>query len=177
MRKMNPELVAPRPQQGTIWTNREEETASRRSWLQAMKRGARGQCPNCGARTLFTTYLRVAHSCPVCGEELHHHRADDAPPYFTILIVGHLIVPFIMALELAYAPPVWLHLSIWLPLAALLCLLLLPRIKGTIVGLQWALRMHGFDHESEDAALLAQAQVVKSLAGGPRVVNTQIAPT
>ena len=73
-----------------------------------------------------------------------HHRADDAPPYFTILIAGHIVIPLLMMTELAYAPPIWLHLLIWLPLTAILCLVLLPRVKGAIVGLQWAQRMHGF---------------------------------
>ena len=76
-----------------------------------------------------------------------HHRADDAPPYFTILIAGHIVIPLLMAAELAYTPPIWLHLLIWVPLTAVLCLLLLPRVKGAIVGLQWAQRMHGFGQD------------------------------
>ena len=80
-----------------------------------------------------------------CGEALHHHRADDAPPYFTIVIVGHVIVGLLLAVEMAYRPPLWLHAALWLPLTVLLALLLLPVIKGTLVGLQWALLMHGFD--------------------------------
>ena len=74
-----------------------------------------------------------------------HHRADDAPPYFTIVIVGHIVVPSLMAVELIYRPPLWVHLLIWLPLTAFLSLALLPRVKGAIVGLRWAHRMHGFE--------------------------------
>ena len=74
-----------------------------------------------------------------------HHRADDAPPYFTIVIVGHIVVPLLMTVELTYAPPLWLHLLLWLPLTAILSLALLPCVKGAIVGLQWAHRMHGFE--------------------------------
>jgi uncharacterized protein (DUF983 family) len=73
-----------------------------------------------------------------------HHRADDAPPYFTILIAGHIVIPLLMMTELAFAPPIWLHLLIWTPLTAILCLALFPRVKGAIAGLQWAQRMHGF---------------------------------
>ncbi len=112
--------------------------------LQAMGRGARLRCPKCGSRTLFSAYLRVSSSCAACGEELHHHRADDAPPYFTILITGHIVVALLMTVELTYAPPVWLHLLIWLPLTVILSLALLPIVKGAVVGLQWAQRMHGF---------------------------------
>ena len=82
-----------------------------------------------------------------------HHRADDAPPYFTILIAGHVVIPLLMAAELAYAPPIWLHLLIWVPFTVVLCLALLPRVKGAIVGLQWAQGMHGF--ERDDGALLS----------------------
>jgi uncharacterized protein (DUF983 family) len=136
-----------------------------------MLRGARFRCPNCGAKSLFTSYLRVADECAACGEELHHQRADDAPPYFTIVIVGHVIVPLLMALELSFAPPIWVHLAIWLPLAVLMCLLLLPRIKGAIVGLQWALRMHGFDKQGgEDASEAGDSH-------GSPVVKAQILPT
>ncbi len=93
---------------------------------------------------MYRQYLKVADACPSCGEELHHQRADDAPPYFTILIVGHIIIGGLLLLEQSYAPPTWVHLSIWLPLTLVLSLWMLPRVKGGLVGLQWALRMHGF---------------------------------
>src|SRR5947209_17029947 len=63
------------------------EEPSRPRW-QSFKRGLSGRCPACGEGHIFRKYLKVADSCACCGEELHHHRADDAPPYFTILIVG-----------------------------------------------------------------------------------------
>jgi uncharacterized protein (DUF983 family) len=76
-----------------------------------------------------------------------HHQADDAPPYFTILIAGHIVIPLLMTVEVAFAPPLWLHALIWMPLIAILSLALLPRVKGAIVGLQWAQRMHGFGQD------------------------------
>ena len=94
---------------------------------------------------MFTGYLKVAESCPSCGEELHYHRADDAPPYFTIFTVGHIVVPLVLAVEVAMTPPLWVHAALWLPLTIILALALLPPIKGMLVGLQWALYMHGFD--------------------------------
>jgi uncharacterized protein (DUF983 family) len=98
---------------------------------------------------MFSRYLKVSDHCPACGEALHHHRADDAPPYFTIVIVGHVVVGLVLALEMAYRPPLWLHAALWLPLAVLLSLAVLPIVKGALVGLQWALRMHGFDPDGE----------------------------
>lgn len=81
---------------------------------------------------------------------MHHHRADDAPPYFTMLIVGHIVVGGVLALEQTYAPDSWVHGLIWLPLTLALSLWFLPRVKGAVVGLQWALRMHGFGGAPEN---------------------------
>ncbi|MEJ2035830.1 MAG: DUF983 domain-containing protein [Maritimibacter sp.] len=67
-----------------------------------MWRGWRRRCPSCGTGPIMKGYLTVRDTCTVCGEELHHHRADDGPAY------------------------------------------LLPRLKGGMVGFQWAKRMHGF---------------------------------
>ena len=103
----------------------------------------------CGEGRLFGSFLKVADRCPACGEELHHQRADDAPAYFTIVVVGHIIVGGVLSLERAYAPATWVHAVIWLPLTLIASLLLLPRVKGTLVGLQWALRMHGFGGEPD----------------------------
>jgi uncharacterized protein (DUF983 family) len=118
--------------------------------LGAMLRGMLGRCPACGKGSLFHRYLKVADHCPECAEALHHHRADDAPPYFTIVIVGHIVVGLVLAIEMAYRPPLWVHAAIWLPLTVILALLILPLVKGTLVGLQWALLMHGFDPDAKE---------------------------
>jgi len=118
--------------------------AERQPLLAALWRGWRGHCPRCGRGALFRGYLKVDHRCRRCGEALHHQRADDAPPYVTILVVGHLVIPLVLLVERQWAPPTVLHWLIWLPLSVILTLLLLPRIKGALVALQWAFRMHGF---------------------------------
>jgi uncharacterized protein (DUF983 family) len=120
---------------------------------QAMWRGGRGRCPACGEKGLYERYLKVADHCPHCGEALHHHRADDAPPYFTIFAVGHIVVPLMLAFEVAFRPDLWVHMLVWGPATVALCLALLPMIKGAVVGLQWANYMHGFDPESEESTL------------------------
>ncbi len=121
----------------------------------ALLRGATLKCPACGMGAMFRRYLKVADHCPHCGEALHHQRADDAPPYFTIAIVGHIVVGLMLAVEMAYRPPLWLHGALWVPLTLILTLLLLPSVKGTIVALQWALYMHGFDPDSDEEMDLA----------------------
>jgi uncharacterized protein (DUF983 family) len=112
---------------------------------RSLQRGFFGCCPACGRGRMFRGFLKVADRCPACGEALHHHQADDAPAYFVILIVGHLVVPLALIVEIAWAPPYWLHAVIWLPLTAGLAVGLLQPIKGAIVGFQWAKYMHGFD--------------------------------
>lgn len=109
-----------------------------------LARGARCRCPACGEGRLFRKYLKVADACPACGEALHHHRADDMPAYIVMSIVGHIVVGGVLWAEFRYGWPVWLHLSLWLPLTVVLTLALLQPVKGFIVALQWALRMHGF---------------------------------
>jgi uncharacterized protein (DUF983 family) len=128
-----------------------EERPQRNAW-RAMRNGWRARCPACGKGALFGRYLKVQETCPGCDEALHHHRADDAPPYFTIMIVGHVIVGAILPVERVFAPPLWLHATLWLPLTLVLSLWFLPRIKGAIVGLQWAFYMHGFEDAARGAA-------------------------
>jgi len=117
---------------------------------QAIRRGLGGHCPNCHRGSLFRAFLKVADCCSVCGEALHHHRADDAPAYFVILIVGHVVVPLALVVEVAYAPPYWVHAVLWLPLTISLAVGLLQPVKGAIVGWQWANYMHGFDPNARD---------------------------
>jgi uncharacterized protein (DUF983 family) len=115
------------------------------SLSRAMWRGFLGKCPNCGKGLLFGRFLKVAGHCEQCGEDFHHHRADDYPAYIVIIIVGHAIVPAILAVEIAYAPPAWLQLAIWLPLTLFSSLALLQPTKGAIDCLQWQTGMHGFE--------------------------------
>ena len=67
-----------------------------RSRKQAMARGFKLRCPNCGEGGLFRSYLKTAPACDHCGEELHHEKAHDAPPYFTMTIVAHIVVPALL---------------------------------------------------------------------------------
>lgn len=127
-------------------------TPAKRDVLTSLWRGASGTCPACGRGRMFGSYLKVNHACAVCTTELHHHRADDAPPYFTMLIVGHVLVGGALTVEKAFAPSMAVHAAIWLPLTLILSLALLPPIKGALVALQWALRMHGFGSGPDPAA-------------------------
>lgn len=117
---------------------------SARPLWPALRRGFARRCPTCGEGRIFDGLLKVRDACPSCGEALHHQRADDAPPYFTILVVGHIVVPLALLLEQTAHPESWLHMALWIPLTLALTVALLPRIKGALIGLQWSQRMHGF---------------------------------
>ena len=110
----------------------------------AMLRGWRRRCPACGEGHMFEGYLKVRANCPSCGEDLSHHRADDGPAYLTILIVGHLMAPLIMVAFVEFRPSPLVLASAFSAGCVALSLYLLPRLKGVIVGIQWAKRMHGF---------------------------------
>jgi len=129
------------------WT-RETAAAEKRDLWTAVKRGFRGRCPRCGEGKLFRAFLKVDDHCSVCQLDFTPHRADDLPAYLVIVIVGHIVVPTILWIETDYSPSVPLQLSIYLPLTLILSLALLQPVKGAVVAVQWALRMHGFDEEN-----------------------------
>jgi uncharacterized protein (DUF983 family) len=131
----------------TVWT-RETAVGEKRDVWGSIKRGFRGRCPRCGEGKLFRAFLKVADKCSVCDLDFTPHRADDLPAYLVIVIVGHIVVPTALLVETNYAPPVWMQLSAYLPFTFVASLALLQPVKGAVVGIQWALRMHGFDENA-----------------------------
>ncbi len=112
---------------------------------ESIRRGLLGRCPACGRGRLFRAYLRLEPNCKVCGENLSHARADDAPAYLTMLIVCHLTGAGVLMSDDAWpGTSLMVTIVIWLAFAAAVSLLILPRMKGAVVGQQWALYMHGF---------------------------------
>ena len=89
-------------------------------------------------------------TCANCGEELHHHRADDGPAYLTILIVGHLLAPVLLFIYARWEPDPTVLAAVMSVGVVALSLFLLPRMKGVMVGFQWAKRMHGFGGDRTD---------------------------
>ncbi len=115
----------------------------------ALARGAMGRCPCCGQGKLFNGYLRLADECSHCHTPLGRIRADDAPPYFTILIVGHVLVPLVFLVEKAWYPPMWLHMAVWLPLFAILSAAFLRPTKGATVAWMMRLGLIGTEHGAQ----------------------------
>jgi uncharacterized protein (DUF983 family) len=123
------------------------------SLFQDLSRGLVCRCPHCGEGKLFSKWLKVTDRCDICGEEFHHHRADDFPAYVVILLLGHIMVPFAFWMEDTFTPPMWVNMAVTIPLTIGLCLLMLQPVKGAIVALQWRMGMHGFkDSRKEKTA-------------------------
>lgn len=106
----------------------------------ALARGLKGSCPRCGRASLFRAYLKQVDSCPECHEAWSEIRSDDAAPWLTILIVGHLMAPIMISMSKSgrFTP---LEMSaILIPVLIGLSLLILPRAKAVFMAAIWALR-------------------------------------
>lgn len=97
-------------------------------------------------------YLTVRDECVVCGEELHHHRADDGPAWATIILSGHILAPLMLFVFRMWRPEGWLLATGFSVAFTVLALFLLPRMKGLFVALQWSRRMHGFGRSDSAAS-------------------------
>jgi uncharacterized protein (DUF983 family) len=111
---------------------------------QAIKRGLLCRCPNCGEGKLFRAFLKPVDHCAVCSEDYTHQRADDLPAYLVIIVVGHVLMTGYMLTDMVWRVSPWVHMAIWVPLAVIAALATIQPIKGGVIGLQWANRMHGF---------------------------------
>jgi uncharacterized protein (DUF983 family) len=111
----------------------------------AMWRGFRSKCPACGEGKMFRKFLKVADNCPNCGEELYHQRADDFPAYLVIVIVGHILIPIVLAVETDFVMPMWVAMTMWPAIGLASTMALLQPVKGAVVAIQWFVGMHGFE--------------------------------
>ena len=114
------------------------------SLAQAMWRGFTMKCPHCGEGHLFGRFLKVADHCEVCGEDYTPQRADDFPAYLVILVLGHLLVPIVVAVNIAWDVPLVPQMIGWSLVAIVIAVLMIRPAKGAVIGAQWALRMGGF---------------------------------
>lgn len=124
--------------------NLQETPTEERARWPALRRGWCGKCPVCGSGPLLKSYLKVNDDCAVCGQEFHHHRADDGPAYLTILIVGHLMAPLLHFSFVHWRPEPLTLFTIFSVGCVALSLYLLPRLKGALIGFQWSKGMGGF---------------------------------
>ncbi|MEO9211882.1 MAG: DUF983 domain-containing protein [Caulobacteraceae bacterium] len=109
--------------------------------LRAMTRGLRGLCPQCGVGALFYRYLKVAPKCAACDHDLDRYPADDGPAYFTILLMGHVVVAPLLLFPFIWSAPVAIIVPATLIPLAGLTMAVLPRTKGAVIGLLYALKV------------------------------------
>jgi uncharacterized protein (DUF983 family) len=107
----------------------------------AVARGLAAQCPSCGHGSIFKSYIKLRPICLSCGLDLSAFPTDDIPAYFTILLVGHIVVGLLLVTEEIWHPALWIHLAIWPALTLGLTLALLPRLKGAILAIQWSFQV------------------------------------
>lgn len=119
------------------------------SFWGALARGAANRCPSCGRGSLFRGYLRVAEQCGACGVPVGAIRADDAPPYFTIFIVGHIVIPLMLLAERNAALSAWAMAAVFLPMTLALSLVLLRPVKGATVGLMMRFGITGRESDPQ----------------------------
>lgn len=119
--------------------------------LLAVRRGFSGHCPNCGKGKLFKSYLKLVDHCEACREPLGHIRADDLPAYFTIFLVGHVVVALMLiAVEAGVSNAI--GIPVCLAVTVAMTLGLLPLIKGAVAAHLWRLKIPKGSIEAEGEA-------------------------
>ena len=110
----------------------------------ALLRGLRCRCPACGRGKLFKSFVKPVDKCSVCKEIYIAQRADDFPPYIVILLLGHIVVPLVIAVDHAFVPPLWFYITFGSAFISGLAIALLQPVKGAVIAYQWSYRMDGF---------------------------------
>ncbi len=123
-----------------------------RSLWKAIGNGIACRCPHCGKGKLYRAYLKLNDTCSNCGEKLSSARADDFPPYIAIFIVGHVLIGWMLHAEMSGPVDPMMYVWTMIPAAIILPLIMLPSIKGAVIGLQWANYMYGFDPNRADTS-------------------------
>lgn len=145
-----PEDGAPAKSPQLVRTNASEAVAvvgrfgALRPVWPAILRGILCKCPACGKGRLFGRFVKPVERCAVCKESYVAQQADDFPPYIVILLLGHILVPVIISVDQAFAPPLWMYATFGSAVIAGLAIAMLQPVKGAVIAYQWARRMHGF---------------------------------
>src|SRR5262245_145463 len=144
--------------------------------MRALLRGMLGRCPCCCHGRMFGAFLKVSDRCEACGEELHHHRADDFAAYIVIFIVGNALMLIVLYVEHNFRTSYWIEAAIWLPAVLISTIGLLQPTKGVIVALQWHMGMHGFEQSKTRGTAGARAtdrELATSAALVPAVLDSR----
>ena len=110
--------------------------------VSPFRSGFTGRCPRCGEGDLYDGFLDIADGCAVCGLDYSGQNSGDGSAFFIIMIVGFIVVGLALVLEVMFAPPVWLHMVLWLPLSFGLALAMMRQAKGILIALQYRYEVH-----------------------------------
>ncbi|QXC51195.1 DUF983 domain-containing protein [Agrobacterium salinitolerans] len=105
--------------------------------VDSIKVGLKGCCPRCGNGRLFDGFLTLKPACSACGLDYGFADAGDGPAVFVMLIVGFLVVGLALWFDQRFSPPVWVHILLWLPFTVIVSLVLLRKLKGIMIALQY----------------------------------------
>lgn len=92
-----------------------------------------GLCPDCGAKTLFDGPIGFSEKCPACGLDYSAFNVGDGPAALLTMFIGALIITAAINLDIAFHPPFWVHVVIWVPLTAAMVFLSLRFAKGALL--------------------------------------------
>ena len=113
--------------------------------ISSFRSGLTFKCPNCGKGKLYSGYLKIAGNCGNCGVKLGELDPGDGPAVFVTFILGVLIVPLALWLEVSMAPPTWVHLAVWPPVILVLAMLMLRLMKAILVAYHFQNLRHEYD--------------------------------
>jgi uncharacterized protein (DUF983 family) len=112
-------------------------------------RGMKRMCPRCGRGKMFAGYLTPRESCASCGLAFEPLRADDAPAYFTVFLVGHIAIAGALFTEQQWRPELWVQSAVWIPITVAMMLGFLPYIKGAVMGAIYSSKAGEHRHPAE----------------------------
>jgi uncharacterized protein (DUF983 family) len=84
---------------------------------------------------LFDGFLTLVKNCRVCGRAWADADTGDGAAVFVIFVVGAIVGGLALWTEMRFAPPVWLHMLVWIPLTLALSFGLLRPFKAILVAL------------------------------------------
>lgn len=105
--------------------------------ISPVSTGLTGRCPRCGDGKLFNGFIDLAPRCDVCGLDYSFADSGDGPAVFVSLFGGFVVIGIALWTQIAYEPPVWLQLVIFLPLTLIVCLGMLRPLKGFLIASQY----------------------------------------
>ena len=95
---------------------------------------------------MFDGLLKLANACDACETSFENADIGDGASVFGVLIAGALAVVLLLLMQLAFDPPLWVHMMVQIPFITALTISLLRVLKGLLFALQ-------FEHDARQGTL------------------------